>query len=240
MSYRLACEASDIFTAVASVTGSMVPSALDQCDPERIMPVMQIHGTNDPTVNYNGSNIGAGIEDVVNFWASANNCNLTPEVIPVEDINTADQCTAERIVYSECDDNKEVILYKIEGGAHTWPDAALTLGTTNRDFNANQEIWNFFNRYDLNGTLVLSTDDGEPGGNLALSPNPAADIVSLTNLSIDVKTITIVNTVGQVVMHINTVQENSMEIDISSLDVGVYFLTVGRNSGRECVKLVKK
>ncbi|MFT4537399.1 MAG: polyhydroxybutyrate depolymerase, partial [Saprospiraceae bacterium] len=75
MSYKLACEKSDEFSAVASVTGSIVPSELAVCDPVRRIPVMQIHGTADPTVAYNGSNIGAPIEDVVDFWVGNNACN---------------------------------------------------------------------------------------------------------------------------------------------------------------------
>lgn len=138
MSYKLACEASDKIAAIASVTGSIVPSELKSCVPIRMMPVMQIHGTADPTVSYNGSVINAPIDDIISFWSKRNGCNLMSETIQIEDINTLDQCTAERIQYTDCDEGTEVVLYKIEDGGHTWPYGTVTIGVTNRDFNGSQ------------------------------------------------------------------------------------------------------
>lgn len=240
MSYKLACDASDRFAAIASVTGSMVPSELEECDPIRRMPVMQIHGTDDPTVAYNGSNIGAGIEEVVNFWAAGNNCNLSPEIIPVEDINTSDQSTAERIEYSGCEDDKEVVFYKIDGGGHTWPDAALSIGTTNRDFNASQEIWNFFSRFDLNGAVVSTDPDLQSSSEIVLFPNPVNDVISLSNLPLGTESITIIDAVGKVVIARPYFQERTTNIKVSDIDSGLYFLLLKGTTNRGLVKFVKK
>jgi polyhydroxybutyrate depolymerase len=54
MSYELACQLSYRIAAIASVTGSMVQSRFDNCNATHPTPVMQIHGTADPTVPYLG------------------------------------------------------------------------------------------------------------------------------------------------------------------------------------------
>lgn len=50
MSYRPACELVNRIAAVAPVAGTMTISALAECIPQRTMPVMNIHGTNDVVV----------------------------------------------------------------------------------------------------------------------------------------------------------------------------------------------
>ena len=50
MSYRLACELNDRITAIASVTGSMNDSMRYHCYNPQSIPVLEIHGTDDPTV----------------------------------------------------------------------------------------------------------------------------------------------------------------------------------------------
>lgn len=70
MSYDLACRMSNRIAAIASVTGSMLSTRITSCNPGRPVPVMQIHGTDDQTVPYNGSTLSrfSPIETVVNFW----------------------------------------------------------------------------------------------------------------------------------------------------------------------------
>jgi polyhydroxybutyrate depolymerase len=41
------------------------------------------------------------------------------------------------------------VLYRVEGGGHTWPGgkqytSPVLVGTTNRDINATEQIWAFF------------------------------------------------------------------------------------------------
>jgi len=239
MSYKLACEASDKFAAIASITGSIIPSELAICDPIRKMPVMQIHGTADPTVAYSGSNIGAPIEDVVGFWAERNLCDLTADTIQIEDINSSDQCTAERIQYVECDEEVEVVFYKIEGGEHTWPDALIDIGVTNRDFNANQEIWNFFNRFDLNGPILSNNKEVAIDSGISLFPNPANSQISLSNLPIGNKRIIIVDAVGKIIVSKTSSSENVSSIDIEGLGNGLHFLIVEGEYTREIAKFIK-
>lgn len=146
MSYKLACELDNRIAKIASVTGSMNSTLLTNCTPSGPVPVMQIHGTSDPTVAYDGSPGVAGIEDVVDKWVMINNCDTTPVVVDIPDINTSDNCTAQRFTYANGDNGSEVILYKITNGGHTWPNAIIDLpgNNTNRDFDASKVIWEFF------------------------------------------------------------------------------------------------
>lgn len=145
MSYKLACELSSKIKKIASVTGTM-PTNLSSSCAAPPMPILQIHGTADATVPYNGNAGMTAIEDVIDFWVNLNQCNTTPEFTAFPDINTTDNCTAERYVYSGGTNNTEVILYKILNGGHSWPDAFITIPgyTTNRDINASKAIWEFF------------------------------------------------------------------------------------------------
>ena len=53
MSYMLACEASDIFKAIAPVAGCMMEDIYNSCNPNPI-PVLEIHGTNDNVTLWDG------------------------------------------------------------------------------------------------------------------------------------------------------------------------------------------
>ena len=165
MSYTLACMLSDKIAAIASVTGSMTENQIEFCDPQSSVPVMQIHGTADPTVlyeGYTGPSVGleiASIDNLISYWVNVNDCNTEPVLNNVPDINLLDLCTAEHYVYSNGTNNSSVELYKIINGGHTWPGAGFPLfgNNTNQDFSASEKIWEFFNKYDLNGLINNSS-----------------------------------------------------------------------------------
>ena len=157
MSYQLACELSDRIAAIASVTGSMNLGWFNSCNPNHQMPVMEIHGTLDQTIPYNAGSFTESATDIMDFWRGINNCNNTPIVTNIPDINTTDGCTAEHQIWENGDNGATVELYKIIGGEHSWPGAPFPNGVTNQDINAAEKIWEFFNKYDING-LILPTN----------------------------------------------------------------------------------
>ncbi|MBK6932937.1 MAG: prolyl oligopeptidase family serine peptidase [Saprospirales bacterium] len=67
MSHKLACEASDRFAAIASVSGTMTSTAFGLCQPIRPMPVLQIHGTADGVVAYNGSFANLPVQTILDY-----------------------------------------------------------------------------------------------------------------------------------------------------------------------------
>jgi polyhydroxybutyrate depolymerase len=85
-----------------------------------------------------------GAEDWVSIWATGNGCDPTLEVIPP-------QGDTRGIRYNRCDEDAEVILYTIEDGGHTWPGGwpIPGVGKTSSDIDATEEMWRFFQRYQL-------------------------------------------------------------------------------------------
>ena len=162
MSYKLACELSDKIAAVASVTGSMNESQLSSCFPQQSVPVMQIHGTTDLVVLYEGNEFleTLPIEDVVSYWVNFNQCDPEPVLSNVPDINILDLSQVEHYLYDNGLNDSSVEFYKIINGGHTWPGALIPLtgNNTNQDINASEKIWEFFQKYNLNGLVDSSSE----------------------------------------------------------------------------------
>jgi len=170
MAYYLACQ-SDRFAAIGTVTGSMSTDMYNACTPSYPMPVIHIHGTNDSTNPYEGTSTMQGIDEVNLFWVNQNNCNPIPDISSVPDINTTDDATATRYLYSDGIDGHTVELFKVNGGEHSWPGSPMPGSTdvTCMDFDACIEIWRFFNQYERNA--VLSADE-RTSVDLKIWPNP--------------------------------------------------------------------
>jgi len=144
MAYRLACEATDQITAIASVSGAMAESVFENCKPSRPISVLSIHGTGDTYMPYTGKPGMKSIEESIAFWISANACESTvTEAMP--DIDPGDESTIEKTTHTDCADGSSVVLMKVENGGHTWPgEDDSTFGRVNMDIDASEEIWKFF------------------------------------------------------------------------------------------------
>ena len=217
MSYELACSLGNKIAAVASVTGSMTTTKLISCNPLKPTPAMQIHGTLDPTVPYNGNAQSGAIEDVVDFWVNQTGSNTTPQFTAVPNINTTDGCTAEHYVYSGGQNNASVEFYKIIDGGHTWPGAPVTIGTTNQDFDASTEIWRFFRQYKLDDLLSVE-DNAEL--ELTVYPNPSAGSIQIQSTT-PWDELYLVDMTGRVLQSFDTYAQ---DMSINNLDAGIYTL----------------
>tara|TARA_Y100000766_G_C18812066_1_gene558520 strand:- start:569 stop:1138 length:570 start_codon:yes stop_codon:yes gene_type:complete len=160
MSYKLACETDDFFTAIAPVAGTMFGVSWTSCNPDPI-PVLEIHGTNDNVTLWEGDYEDTywgpypGIESVIDFWVEENNCTNN-EDIALQGTNTI------KHRYFDCIDNGEVWLYEVVGGGHDWPTYS------------SQEIWSFFSLYifdlgDMNSDNTINILDVIQIVNLILS-----------------------------------------------------------------------
>jgi polyhydroxybutyrate depolymerase len=163
MSFLLACQLSERFAAIASVTGSMTPETFNDCSPQHPTPIMQIHGTSDGSVPYGGNVWSKSIDDVIQYWVDSNHCNPTPTVTALPDTDPTDGSTVEHIVYYDGDRDVNVEHFKVIGGGHTWPGNPFGGGSTNYDIDASEEIWRFFSRYDINGFTDLARLLAGPG-----------------------------------------------------------------------------
>ncbi|MDC3132819.1 prolyl oligopeptidase family serine peptidase [Flavobacteriaceae bacterium] len=145
MSFLLACQLSDKIAAIASVTGSMTPQTHAACNPQRAMPILQIHGDSDRVVPYNGADWTLSIDYVLEYWNTQNNCDLEPEISQFPDIDSQDGSTIFKYDYNG--EQVNTTHFKVIGGRHTWPGSMVG----NKDISAAEEIWSFFSQYDVNG-----------------------------------------------------------------------------------------
>ncbi len=236
MSYKLACDLSYRIAAIASVTGAMLDPTFLPCNPVHPTPVMQVHGTADPTVPYLGSLGVLGVEAGVSYWADFNNCNSTAIETAVPDIDQTDGCTADHFLYSGGDQGSTVELYRVNGGGHTWPGSNpfITIGVTNRDFSASAEIWRFFSQYELD---VLSTGIEESAitESVNIYPNPSTGSFFIEFDKRVRRTIQVYSSVGQLLISKEN-QDKKIELEVE--DSGVYFLTVRSELGIFTEKLI--
>lgn len=236
MSFLLACQLSDKIAAVASVTGSMTPQTFDACDPNHPTPILQIHGTDDAVVPYEGANFSKSIDEVLAYWVDYNNCNPTPTISELPNTNIIDGSTVEHIVYESGNAGSTTEHFKVTGGGHTWPGSVFPLPGTNQDFNASLEIWKFFARYDINGLrTTTSTNQLNSFSNLSIFPNPMTDILNLKFETIQNLDFQLFNMTGQSVLN-GSINSNINQIDVSRLPEGIYFLKIG-NMVRKVLKV---
>lgn len=221
MSFTLAGQLSSKITAVASVTGTMSVLAIPANTVVNPMPIMQIHGTADPTVNYNGDQYFLSVDSVLSYWVAHNNCNPTPIITSVPDNDPNDGCTAELYEYLGGDLGSEVLHYKITGGGHTWPGAPVNIGVTNHDFNASIEIWKFFSRYEKSGLTGNQELENESWVQM-LTPNPVSQNLKLGFSGKEEVKLELLDVNGKLVYQ--TIVRGSVNVPMENLNTGLYFV----------------
>jgi polyhydroxybutyrate depolymerase len=82
MSYRMACDHADVIAAITSISGATFADA-DDCTPSEPVAALQVHGTDDETIGYDGGENSDGTypsaTETVETWAAYNGCDLTPD-----------------------------------------------------------------------------------------------------------------------------------------------------------------
>ena len=144
MSYRLACELTDTFAAIASVAGT---DGTKICNPSRPISILHIHALDDDHVLFNG---GSGVKskthadfvpvpDTIQKWVRINACKTTPQ--RVLEVKGA-YCD----VYAQCQNNTQVKLCVTETGGHSWPGGTKIRGDAagSTAIKANDIIWQFY------------------------------------------------------------------------------------------------
>ena len=223
MSFLLACQLSNRIAAVASVTGSMTPQTYNNCNPQHPTPVLQIHGTADGTVPYDGDTTWTkSIDDVLQYWVNFNNCNSIPTVSHVPDINTTDGSTVDYIVYSEGNNCVTTEHFKVFNGDHDWPGV-----WGNMDIDASVEVWKFFSKYNINGLNGCGTstinENAIERKEIHVFPNPASESITIIMDVSESLEYYIYSSSGVQVLS-GMVDNNNKTIDISELDPGIFFL----------------
>lgn len=164
-SFYLAHRLPNRFASVGGVAGPLTNELLDSLntDPGRRFSVLLMHGTADGLVPYTGApGLIAAASVTASYWASRNNCSQDSIVTDLPDIVAYDKSTVTLIEYGHCDEDAEVLLYRINNGGHGWPGTGPNIfGSTNLDINASAEIWNFFKRNPMPNSTMTSVAEFE-------------------------------------------------------------------------------
>jgi len=144
LAHRLACEAADVFAAVAPVAG-VVTLTPEDCKPSRPISVMHFHGTEDTVVRYDGGGYAPtmSVADSMALWVDRNGCDAEPE-------ETFRKGNTHCESYPGCRDGVDVTLCTVEGGGHCWPgNASCPFGTSTTDLSASSAMWEFMQQYTM-------------------------------------------------------------------------------------------
>lgn len=158
MSHRLACEMSDRIAAIAPLGGANQFAAASTCAPIRPVPVLQIHGTADPSWPYDGGTAACAqrdgkakipVEDSMRVWAAINGCDAAPSARSTSPFASEPGIETVYMHYTRC--RSETALLRVEGGGHVWPGGwayfgERVIGPMVEGWNANRAILEFFRR----------------------------------------------------------------------------------------------
>ncbi|MHB1533585.1 MAG: CE1 family esterase [Acidimicrobiales bacterium] len=141
MAYRVACQQAGLVSGVGSVAGAMV---LASCHPAHAVSVIEIHGTADSLVPYQGGLIqppGAmasapapSSQALSARWASLDGCRASPRIHHNGPVTTSS--------WSGCRHGTAVSLVSVVGGGHTWFSQGF--GPIDGAVDASSTIINFF------------------------------------------------------------------------------------------------
>lgn len=148
MAYRLACEAPDLFRAIAAVAGT---DNTESCKPTKAVSILHIHSLLDEHVKFTGGagNDAAKSEFITDFasvpgtvekWTQLNACKgPTSRVLSKKNVY-CDQS-------ANCRDGVTVKLCVTEDGGHSWPGGTKPMDRgpkPSRAINATEVAWEFF------------------------------------------------------------------------------------------------
>lgn len=122
MSYRMACDHADKIAAFASLAGAM-PLDTSVCNPSEPVSALQIHGTLDGTIAYQGGTTVSEFPSAavsIGFWAEHDGCDATPvDDTTMLDLDAAvlgNETTVS--VFPACEAGLDVELWTLTGSGH--------------------------------------------------------------------------------------------------------------------------
>jgi polyhydroxybutyrate depolymerase len=159
----LGCKLADKLAAIAPVSGTLPSEVGPACAPAKPIPVLEIHGTADPIVPFDGGHVAVtsasngmrpgpatilSVAQTQQVWRDKDHCTAAPATKKLPD--TAADGTAVTIdTSSGCANGTSVVLYTVTNGGHTWPGGSQYLpvaavGRVTKQFSATDVITDFF------------------------------------------------------------------------------------------------
>lgn len=123
MSYRMACEKSELISGIVSLAGAM-PTNTSACQPTEPVAVAQVHGTADAVILYGGqapvgqSSGYPSAPTSVAFWRNQQNCDATESARDAIDISSESGAETDVTYWNNCDGNGAVELWTMNFAPH--------------------------------------------------------------------------------------------------------------------------
>lgn len=119
MSYRMACDVAEKVTAIASLAGAMYKDPAP-CQPSEPVSALQIHGTLDDVVPYEGDDVFPSALESVAFWVDDAGCEPEGRAGASLDLDDglAGEETETLTFDAGCAPGVDHALYTIVGGGH--------------------------------------------------------------------------------------------------------------------------
>jgi polyhydroxybutyrate depolymerase len=158
-SQYVGCMLANQIAAIAAVSGYMPTEDASRCHPARPLPVLEIAGTADPIMPFNGGEIkllgfnrGAAVlsaKQTISMWAKNAKCKGLSQFSALATIAANDGTSVTRTSYPSCVNGTSVVLYTVIGGGHAWPGGRqylprLIIGRASKQLDASQTIVEFF------------------------------------------------------------------------------------------------
>ncbi len=241
-SYSMACTSGKRLAAIAPVSGHKKHSF--ECSPNSPVPIFHIHGDQDEDAMYFG-NISQDFDSVatvLRIWYNYNNCNSTPIITQIPNVNTNDHTSITKYYYEPVSSDNEVIHYRVNNGGHGWPGASFShpseMGFNNMDIDASIEIWNFFRKHNrINNNMGLSNTISEIN-NIIVFPNPFEN----KNINIISNEIinqwVIYNEIGMPIIYSKNINSKTIEINSNNLSSGIYYIKIITKSNQAIVRKI--
>ena len=229
MTDRLATQNSTRFAAAANVAG-LHGNFLAGLLPAKGMPYIKFHGTDDPTIKYDGTQtvglfpgFGLSAENTVKFWVTQNRCD-TAAVIDTMPDNADDGKRFVRFTYNNGRDNSKVVFYKVINGVHSW------YGTPASDISYCQTIWSFFRQYSR--TAVVSAINTRESTKIKVYPNPSNGIITIDLSGSDEKytTLNLYSISGNLAFSKNINNDEQLIIE-NKFATGMYIIELVNENG---------
>jgi polyhydroxybutyrate depolymerase len=120
----MACDHADQIAAIVSLAGAMWET-VSSCQPSAPVSMVEIHGTADTTIAYDGGNVGLGpfpsAPTSVSDWVTFDGCDTTPDTTaPPLDLDSTlagDETTVTKYG-TGCMPGGHAELWSIQGGTH--------------------------------------------------------------------------------------------------------------------------
>lgn len=228
MAVSLACALSDRIKAIAPVAASINPANAPLCNPTSFRPLLQIHGTSDVIVPYNGSSGGLGpalapAEGFFRAWSGRDACP-SPVFSNLPNLVISDFSTVTLASLGPCASGQSYRFYRVNNGDHSVPGP----GGQNKDLYSSAAIWDFFRSQGGASPRLSPYSAPETGPQITLLPNPSSSSTTVqTGLNAD-WTLQIFDLYGRLVMT-QAGSGSQAQLSVSSLPIGLYELVLQSN-----------